>query len=384
MGPERVRGRQFSRALDIAAYLTWLAVSIDVLRTAGTLPARGSIPAQYAAGAFLLSFLVGFIFATRARNVERRLPDYWPHLVMLAALFALLSMGPLGTAPVLVVVFAVLAILTMPLRYAIALLVGVNMALGGVFAFIWHRPAALQVLMIYAGFQLFAAVAAHAMRRAQTSASDLREVNAKLLATQSLLAESARESERLRLSRELHDVSGHKLTALKINLSVLSRDAGLAGRREFQTVRTLADELLEDLRGVVSQLRRHEGMDIRDAFERLAELLPSPRVHVEVAEDARAENAERAAALLRLAQEALTNSAKHSGSNNVWLKLTRDSDGLQLLIEDDGRVHEPLRAGHGVQGMRERVAELGGQLDIGNAAAGGLRLCVRLPRERAA
>jgi signal transduction histidine kinase len=384
MGPERVRGRQYSRALDIAAYLTWLAISIDVLRTAVALPAHGSISAPYAAGVLLLIYLAGFVFATRARNIERRLPDYWPHLVMLASLFALLSIGPLGTAPVLVVVFAVLAVLTMPLRHAIALLVGVNVALGAVFAFIWQRPAALQALMIYGGFQLFAVVAAHAMRRAQTSASDLREVNAKLLATQSLLAESARESERLRLSRELHDVSGHKLTALKINLSVLSRDAGLAERREFQTVRTLADELLEDLRGVVSQLRRHEGMDIRNAFERLAELFPSPRVHVEVAEDARAENAERAAALLRLAQEALTNSAKHAGSNNVWLKLTRDSDGLQLLIEDDGRVREPLRAGHGVRGMRERVAELGGQLDIGNAAAGGLRLCVRLPRERPA
>jgi signal transduction histidine kinase len=149
-------------------------------------------------------------------------------------------------------------------------------------------------------------------------------------------------------------------------------------------VRTLADELLEDLRGVVSQLRRHEGVDLRNAFQRLAELWPSPRVHVEVAEDARVENAERAAALVRLAQEGLTNSAKHAGSRNVWLKLTRDGDGLQLLIEDDGNVREPLRPGHGVQGMRERVAELGGHLDIGNAAAGGLRLCARLPREHLA
>jgi signal transduction histidine kinase len=384
MNPDLASGRKYSRALDIAAYVTWLAISIDVLRTAVHFAPQGPIPALYAAAAFLLLYVFGFFFATRPRSVERRWPDYWPHLVMLAALFALLSIGPLGTAPVLTVVVAVLAVLTMPLRHAIALLIGVNLALGGVFAFIWHRPSALQALMIYAGFQLFAAVAAHAMRRAQTSASELREVNANLLATQSLLAESARESERLRLSRELHDVSGHKLTALKINLSVLSRDAGLAERREFQTVRTLADELLEDLRGVVSQLRRHEGMDIRNAFERLAELLPSPRVHVEVAEDARAENAERAAALLRLAQEALTNSAKHAGSRNVWLKLTRDSDGLQLLIEDDGSVREPLRAGHGVQGMRERVAELGGQLEIGSAAAGGLRLCFRLPRESAA
>jgi signal transduction histidine kinase len=384
MDQDSASARRYSRALDIAAYVTWLAISINVLRTAVNLPAQGSIPAPYAAAALLLIYLVGFIFATRTQSAERRLPDYWPHLLMLAALFALLSLGPIGTAPVLVVVFAVLVILAMSLRQAIVLLIVVNLALGAVFEFLWHSSSTLQLLMIYAGFQIFAAVAAHAMRRAQASAGELREVNAKLLATQSLLAESARESERLRLSRELHDVSGHKLTALKINLSVLSKDAGLAGRREFQTVKMLADELLEDLRGVVSQLRRHEGVDLRNAFERLAELLPSPRVHIEVAEDARVENAERAAALVRLAQEGLTNSAKHAGSRNVWLRLTRDSDVLQLLIEDDGRVQEPLHPGHGVQGMRERVAELGGQLDIGNASAGGLRLCARLPREHLA
>jgi signal transduction histidine kinase len=55
-----------------------------------------------------------------------------------------------------------------------------------------------------------------------------------------------------------------------------------------------------------------------------------------------------------------------------------------LLIEDDGKVGGPLHPGHGVRGMGERVAELGGQLEIGSTDAGGLRLCARLPRERMA
>jgi signal transduction histidine kinase len=373
-----------SRALDSAAYLTWLAVSIDVMRTASAFPALLSIPASYVAAALLLTYVGGFFFAARPRSTPRQLPHYWPHLIMLAALFALLSLGRLGSAPVLIVVFAVLVVRSMPLRMAIVVLLGVNVALGCVFVLVWEARGPLQLLMIYAGYQLFAAVATYAMRQSQAIATELREVNAKLLATQSLLAESARESERLRLSRELHDVSGHKLTALKLNLSVLSRDAQLAQQRPFQIVRTLADELLEDLRSVVSQLRRHEGVDLRNALLRLAEYLPSPRVHVEVAEDARVEDAERAAALVRLAQEAVTNSAKHSGSRNVWLRLTRVGDELRLLIEDDGSVREPLHPGHGVQGMRERVAELGGHLDIECAATGGLRVSAHLPRERLA
>jgi signal transduction histidine kinase len=87
---------------------------------------------------------------------------------------------------------------------------------------------------------------------------------------------------------------------------------------------------------------------------------------------------------VRLAQEGLTNAAKHSGSRNVWLTLRREGDRLQLLVEDDGIVREPLKPGHGVLGMRERVGELGGQLEIGIATSGGLRLCAYLPRERVA
>jgi signal transduction histidine kinase len=383
MNRTQASGRRFPRTLDVAAYVTWAAISIDVFRGAGKLPGAVA-PARALAVALLLIYLAGFILSAKPAPVIRRPIDHWPLLVMLVGVFALLALGPLGTAPVLLVIVAAVAVLQMPTRSAIALLGVANVALAAVFELLWHAPASLRMLMIYAGFQLFAGVAAYSMKNTQALAAELREVNANLLATQSLLAESARESERLRLSRELHDVSGHKLTALKINLSVLSKDAELAAKREFQTVRTLADELLADIRGVVSQLRQHDGVDLHDAFERLAAYLPSPRVHVEVAADARVADAERAAALVRLAQEGLTNAAKHSGSRNVWLTLRREGDRLQLLVEDDGIVREPLKPGHGVLGMRERVGELGGQLEIGTATSGGLRLCAYLPRERVA
>jgi signal transduction histidine kinase len=384
MEPQQTHPRRYPRGLKIGAYITLLAVSMQVLRAAGIAPILGAFSARQIATVLLVVYLVGFILATRPRSGERTLQDQWPLLLMLTSMFTLLVLVPEGTAPVLMVVFAVVAVLSLSVTQAVVLLVAANVVLAATVFLVWKAPAALQLLLIYAGFQLFAGMASHAMRRARASANELREVNANLLATRSLLAESARESERLRLSRELHDVSGHKLTALKLNLAVLAKDETVGARREFQAVRSLADELLEDIRGVVSQLRRHEGIDLRNAFARLAEHLPSPQVHVEVADDARVEDAERAATLVRLAQEALTNSARHAGAQNVWLRLTRDGDRLQLVIEDDGNVSGPLRPGHGVLGMRERVAELGGELEIGNADRGGLRLCARLPRERVA
>ena len=384
MATRRPIWRDHLSGLDIAAYLTWLAVSLEVLRMRAELRPIGPIPPVVAAAGILLIYLVGFVAGTRPSQPERGAVDQWPIALMFVSAFALLALSPSGTTPALVVVLAVMVVMRLSRVAAIVVMGIANLLLVALFELLWRSPEALQLLIIYAGFQLFAAMATLAMKRAAASAAELREVNAHLLATRSLLTESARESERLRLSRELHDVSGHKLTALKLNLAVVARDPALAERKELRAARTLADELLDDIRGVVTQLRRHEGIDLREAFERLAQHLPSPSVHVDVADDARVADAECAAALVRLAQEGLTNSARHAGSRNVWLKLTREGERLQLLIEDDGRISAPLRPGHGVLGMHERVADLGGQLEIGNAAAGGLRLCASLPRERLA
>jgi signal transduction histidine kinase len=384
MKTARPSWRDHLSGLDIAAYVTWIAVSLDVFRTRAELSPVGPISAVVAAAVLLVLYLVGFIVGTRPPQGERGVLDQWPIALMFVSALALIALGTPGTTPALVVVLAVMVVMRLSIIAAIVVMAAANLALAVIFEVLWDSPEATHLLIIYAGFQLFAAMTSLATKRAAASAAELREVNAHLLATRSLLTESARESERLRLSRELHDVSGHKLTALKLNLAVLARDTALAGHRELQAARTLADELLEDIRGVVSQLRRHEGIDLREAFENLARHLPAPSVHVDVADDARVADAECAAALVRLAQEGLTNSARHAGSRNVWLKLTREGERLQLLIEDDGRSSAPLRPGHGVLGMHERVAELGGQLEIGNATAGGLRLCASLPRERLA
>jgi signal transduction histidine kinase len=107
--------------------------------------------------------------------------------------------------------------------------------------------------------------------------------------------------------------------------------------------------------------------------------MPVPRVHVEVAADARVENAEQAATLIRVAQEGLTNAARHAGSQNVWIRLVRAGGYCELVVEDDGRSAAPIRPGSGITGMRERVRELGGELEVTQVATGGLRIRARLP-----
>jgi signal transduction histidine kinase len=361
--------------LNIAGYVTWTAVFLDVWRSAATLPSVGPMPALVVAAALMIAFLIAFAQTDRLRHAA--LP------VMIASAFALLWLGRMSSSPVLLIIIAAVAAARLPPRTTVALMIAMNAALVSVLLWRWPTARTWLIAGTYIGFQTFAAIAAHAVRRASETADELRQVNAHLLATRSLLAESARDGERLRLSRELHDVSGHKLTALKLNLAVMASDTALVEHKELATARSLVDELLRDIRGVVAQLRTHDGIDLREAMTRLAEPLPFSNVHVRIDDDARVDDAECAATLVRLAQEGLTNAAKHASPQNVWLKLTRDRDAVQLVVEDDGALTSPVRPGHGLTGMRERVTALGGELEIGTGALGGLRISARLPRGRA-
>jgi signal transduction histidine kinase len=371
--------RRYCSIQSIAGYVTWLAVTLGVLQTPINLASVGGIPLRTLGLVLLALFLLGFVIAAVLSPAQAR-RAYIGIALMTVTACSMFLLGLLGATPALLVMLTAVAVAILQLRAAVAVIVVAN---GVLLATALSRSsigAALLEFAIFAGFQAFAAFASLAMRRATEAAETLRETNAHLLATRSLLAETARDGERLRLSRELHDVSGHKLTALKLNLALLAQDPAYAGRAEFKLARTLTDELLADLRGVVTQLRQHDGIDLSEALSRMASIVPAPRVHVDVAPEARIAGAERAESVLRIAQESLTNAMRHAGANNVHVRLRGIENGVELMVSDDGRAPADLRAGNGISGMRERIEDLGGTLDLTVSASGGLCVTARIPQ----
>jgi signal transduction histidine kinase len=364
--------------LAFASYLTWAAVAYELWLVAPGWAPIGGLPARAVVAPLLLAFIAAFV--ARMRRDRRNYAGLdAPLLVMIATALALLLPGRSGTAPVLLIVVAAVTSSSFRPRVAVALLVLVNAAFLGILLFVWRVGGALPMFAIYVGFQAFAAVVMSALARAEQTADELRRVNAELLVTRSLLAEAARDGERLRVSRELHDVVGHRLTALTMNLELLGDAPGLGERREYATARGLTTALLQDVRQVVSRLRRDDGVALRDSLAQLAEPFPRPHVHIDVHADVRAPDAERAEIVLRTAQEALTNAARHSLAENVWLSLRVEAGALVLTIEDDGRCPEPLTPGNGLTGLRERIDDAGGTLDVGRGPRGGVRLVATVP-----
>jgi signal transduction histidine kinase len=362
--------------LNLAAYVTWFAVLFVLLSTPEQRFLGGN---RELAVLFLSIFLGAFLGKQLITPGQPHWADYPLLAVEGLATIALCIVWPRDMAPVLAIVF--IADCAMVMGWVSLIITGVvfNTTLWFVVMTFWNFSSFWRVLVAYIGFQLFAALTAWYAKSAERTSKELQATNAHLLATRSLLEESARDGERLRLARELHDVAGHKLTALKLNLAALERGGEAAAPGSVKVASQLATELLDDIRGVVAQIRQHDGLDLRQALTQLIAPLPSPHIHLDLRDDARVDSVAQAETLLRVVQEALTNIVRHASAANAWISLRRDGDVVRLSIRDDGRGVVPLREGFGLSGMRERLALVGGTLGISQSDSGGVALEITAP-----
>jgi signal transduction histidine kinase len=378
--PRPARRGMAAQPLTIAAVITWAAVALSALRLERL--AEGVLR-DWLGLLALLGMLLLFLLRS-AREPENDCRGWaWNSLAQGALVVAAEALLRNSVVTVLLIIVAAQLVLLMPVRWAVLALLVFNAA-------IWLRWSQnlppLQVLLNLVplmGFQAFAGLTGHYAGSSERAREHLAQVNAELLATQRLLEESARSGERLKLSRELHDVAGHKLTALKLQLARLNRDPAAATQPAVGESLQLVDELLGDIRGVVGALRAHDGLELEQALHALARPLPGTRIEVRIEPGLRVPSVAAAEALLRCAQEAITNALRHGRAVRIELALRREQAGVLLQVDNDGETPRRIEEGNGLAGMRERLAALGGQLHIEALEPRGLRLQVRLPGAQA-
>jgi signal transduction histidine kinase len=273
----------------------------------------------------------------------------------------------------------------LPLRVAIAWLVIQHLGLVPVFL---GRPEfsiieALLQTTFYIGYATVAFVTGLIARQQAEARDEQRRINSELRATRALLAESSRLGERLRISRELHDLLGHHLTALSLNLEVATHLSEGRVQDHVRQAQSLAKLLLSDVREAVSQLRDDDTIDLTEALNALIDGVPSLDVRLEIPGQLAVDDPARAQVLLRCAQEIITNTVRHAGARTLWLSIVNENRGVAIRARDDGRGADTFNAGNGLRGMRERLAQFGGRLEIETGKNQGFALDAWLPLETA-
>lgn len=206
-----------------------------------------------------------------------------------------------------------------------------------------------------------------------------QQKDAELLLSHAEVRRLAATAERERIGRDLHDLLGHTLSliTLKLELSrkLFDRDAE-ASRRELLEAERVARHALAEVRSAVTGIR---ATDLAAELAAARLMLESSCVHLdyEAVPDDLDRDSERTLALVL--REAVTNVARHAHADRVKVAFEHDADGVMLRIEDDGR-GGITADGNGLAGMRERVADLGGTLQIDSPKGGGTRVRVRIPQ----
>jgi signal transduction histidine kinase len=223
----------------------------------------------------------------------------------------------------------------------------------------------------------------------------LRSANERLKLLASAEADRTAIAERARLARELHDGLAQRLWSTKLSLDRLAEDLSEPRRSpeppspaepRIRRVQRELDAALREARDAVATLRAgfDAGLSFPDELpRRLDGFVDRTGYVVDLELDPAAARLPGVVAvdLLRIVEEALHNVQKHADATRIRVRVARDGNGLMLSVEDNGQGFRPddVRSGHGVVGMRERAALLGGRLEVRSAPGDGTAVIVRLP-----
>jgi two-component system sensor histidine kinase UhpB len=197
---------------------------------------------------------------------------------------------------------------------------------------------------------------------------------------------AATERERTRIARELHDEVGQALTAVMLQLERASRRTGAPVGGELAEAREGVRASLEEVREIARRLRP-EALDDLGLASALAALTndvarrTGVRVERRLTTDVGYLEPEQELVVYRVAQEALTNVARHSGARRAWVTLGEDGDGhVALTVRDDGRGFDrgSRPEGSGLRGMRERAVLIGASLQVESRPGQGTTVRLRL------
>jgi signal transduction histidine kinase len=329
-----------------------------------------------------LLFAGVFVAASLDRILRRSVVPGRPAILLLVALAGLeLALFPYQVVLILMVVVAATAPYHLSARESWLLLLLGNGLYAGLLVMLGRLPGELPGLFSLLALQAFAISSSLARRREETAKETLAAQNEELQAARAVLARQSQAEERLRIAGDLHDSLGHRLTALQLQLEVLTHEAPEQLRRQLRDCKALAADLLEEVRAIVRRMPGDEPADLDAVLRDLA--AATPGVSLEVVSAMPRMDAGLAPQLAYCLREAVHNAIRHGQADRIEI-----SHAAGCLVIDDngtGLQNGAVRPGFGLGNINLRLAPFGGHAVLEDAPGGcGCRLRLYLPGEHGA
>jgi len=209
-----------------------------------------------------------------------------------------------------------------------------------------------------------------------------RQLGSALAADRERGAGGARGAERARIAREIHDAISQHLFALRMIAAGMRRAD--PGNQQARAIERISEEALRDMQALLTELRpaSPDGAGLAPALQQIcAAYHDRLGLTVDASLDEVTVPAPVEHALLRVTQEACTNAVRHGHARRLAVSLTRQDGHVELAVRDAGAGFDPAapQAGSGLAHIQDRVAEVGGTVDIDSAPGRGTALTVRVP-----
>ncbi len=366
----------------LAAAGTWVVVTFAYLSPLGG-AAWNSGKSWGLASALLYGLAV---FVATWNRVATRQPSLQARYVALGiAALALLGMvlaHPRDIVFILAIIIAAILPEYFSFRRSVLLQLALHCALAIAYYLRWDGDGGFFAeSLLWLTFQAFALLSSQIAADERRARQELEFSHKQLAATQDMLANTSRQDERLRISRDIHDVLGHHLTGLSLQLEVASHSEGAKAREHLAQAQLIAKLLLSDVRQVVNDLRDVDALELGQALHALTENTGAIQVRLHLPTPFRLAETAMAEVVFRSVQEIITNAVRHSHGDRLDISITQDEGKLLIEANDNGRIRQPPVEGNGLKGMRERIEQMGGKLSL--EVAGGLayRICLWLPAQ---
>lgn len=207
----------------------------------------------------------------------------------------------------------------------------------------------------------------------------LDKVNAELKATQKLYENDVRIEERVYIARELHDTIGHSLVAINTNLQLAEKMPNNLDKEPIRDAYKVSKLLLSDVREIVTSLRKEEKINLYEALITLISAIKYPKIKFKMQATLVISDPSISHAIFRSVQEIITNTMKHSKAKNLNINISKNNGKIMLFSKDDGIGTSKIIFSNGLKGMKERVEEAGGYINISSEPNQGFAVDINIP-----